>query len=65
MNRQMKRNLKPKKINRQSLEYREGIKEGKRQERGNFVQALDNTKGVGDILIERILGEVAKLYGCK
>lgn len=64
MNRQERRRLEKghKTINKKSLEYREGIKEGIRQERGNFVQAMENTKGIGDLLIERVLGEVAKLY---
>jgi len=49
-------------INKKSLEYREGIKEGIRQERTRFVFAMDNTKGIGDTLLERVLGEVGKLY---
>lgn len=67
MNRQERRRLErqieaPKGVNKKSLEYREGVKDGIRQERGNWVQALSNTKGIGDKLLERVLGEVAKLY---
>ena len=68
MNRAERRRLqrqinKPRNINKESLEYREGIKQGIRQERGNWVQAMSNAKGIGDALFERVLGEVAKLYG--
>ena len=65
MNRQERRNNKVRKVNKvnkESVEYKEGVKAGIRQERGNFVQAMENTKGIGDLLIERVLGEVAKLY---
>jgi hypothetical protein len=64
MNRAERRRLerRPVKINKNSLEYREGIKEGIRQERGRFVEAMENAKGIGDKLIERVLGEVVKLY---
>jgi len=58
----MRKHLKPIEVNKKSLEYREGLKEGRRQERGNFVQAMENAKGIGDVLIERVLGEVVKLY---
>jgi len=58
----MKKHLKPIKVNKKSLEKREGVKAGRREERGNFVQAMENTKGIGDLLIERVLGEVVKLY---
>jgi len=49
-------------VNKKSLEYREGIKQGIREERGRFVQALDSTKGIGDKLFAKVLDEVAKLY---
>lgn len=62
MNRQERRNNKVRKVNTESIEYKEGVKAGIRQERGNFVQAMGNTKGIGDLLIERVLGEVAKIY---
>lgn len=64
MNRQERRRLErePRTINKQSLEYREGIKEGIRIERGNFVTALDRTKGIGDKLLYRVLDELAKVY---
>ena len=64
MNRQERRRLQreTRTINKQPLEYREGVKEGIRQDRGNFVQAMENTKGIGDLLIERVLGEIAKSY---
>lgn len=53
---------KPKSTNKESIEYKAGVKEGIRQERARFVQALDNTKGIGDKLLAKILDEVAKLY---
>lgn len=67
MNRAQRRQLerqikKPLKINKDSLEYREGIKEGVRRERGNWVQAMESTEGIGEVLSERLIGEVAKLY---
>ncbi len=64
MNRNERRRLERsnKKINKKSLEYREGVKQGVREERGRFVQAMENTHGIGDTLIERVLGEVAKVY---
>lgn len=67
MNRAEKRRLKrevenPTRINKNSLEYREGIKEGIRRERGNWVEAMSKTKGIGDLLLERVLGKVADIY---
>ena len=64
MNRSERRRLdrETKKINKKSLEYKEGTKQGAREERGRFVKAMENTKGIGDTLIERVLGEVAKVY---
>ena len=35
-------------INEHSPEYKLGIKEGKLQERGNWVQVLNNTKEIDD-----------------
>jgi len=49
-------------VNKKPLDYKEGIKQGIREERGRFVQALENTKGIGDKLFAKVLDEVAKLY---
>lgn len=64
MNKAAERNLERinKRINKESLEYREGVKQGIRLERGRFIEALNNTKGIGDTLMERIMNEVVKLY---
>lgn len=61
MIRQQKKHSKPIKVNKKSLEYREGIKEGKRQSRANWIMALDNTKGIGDKLFAKVLEELTKL----
>ncbi|SDL19836.1 hypothetical protein [Natronincola ferrireducens] len=49
MNRAERRNAQRinKKINKDSLEYREGLREGIRLERGRFMEAMQNTKGIG------------------
>ena len=39
-----------------------GIKEGRRQERGNWVQAISHTKEIDEVLLGQIIGEVAKAY---
>ncbi len=49
-------------INEHSPEYKLGIKEGKLQERGNWVQVLSNTREIDETLLGRIIGEVAQLY---
>lgn len=49
-------------INKQSPEYHAGIHEGRRQERGNWVQVLSSIKEIDEMLLGRIIGEVAKLY---
>lgn len=67
MKRQERRRLerainKPKKINKESIEYQAGVKEGIRQERARWIGALDGTKGIGDKLFTKVLDEVAKQY---
>lgn len=71
MNRQERRRLerqrnKFKKVNKETIEYKQGyedgIKEGILRERGNWVQALENTKGIGGKLFARILDQVGKIY---
>lgn len=42
--------------------YHAGIREGRHQERGNWVQALSRMKEIDEALLGRIIGEVAKLY---
>ncbi|MFW5649306.1 MAG: hypothetical protein ACOCG5_09470 [Candidatus Alkaliphilus sp. MAG34] len=49
-------------IDKELPEYHAGIREGRRQERGNWVQVLSNTKEIDEVLLEQIIGEVAKLY---
>ena len=49
-------------IDKQSPEYHAGIHEGRRQERGNWVQVLSSIKEIDEMLLGRIIGEVAKLY---
>ena len=49
-------------IDKQSPGFHAGIREGRRQERGNWVQVLNNTKEIDEVLLGRIIGEVAKAY---
>lgn len=49
-------------INKQLPEYSAGIREGRSQERGNWVQVLSSIKEIDEMLLGRIIGEVAKLY---
>lgn len=49
-------------INKELPEYHAGIREGRSQERGNWVQALSNMKEIDEVFLGRIIGEVAKLY---
>lgn len=51
------------KLNKNSLEYIEGYKTGKREERGMWVTAIDKAKGVGDKLSNKIIEEYVKLKG--
>lgn len=49
-------------VDKNSPDYHAGVHEGRRQERGNWVQAMDLI-GVADKLAEQIIGKVAELYG--
>ncbi|MFW5647929.1 MAG: hypothetical protein ACOCG5_02465 [Candidatus Alkaliphilus sp. MAG34] len=49
-------------IDKNTPEYYAGVHEGRRQERGNWVQVLNNTKEIDEVLLGRIIGEVAQLY---
>ena len=49
-------------INKELPEYHAGVREGRRQERGNWVQVLSETKEIDEVLLGRIIGEVAKVY---
>ncbi len=49
-------------IDKQSPGFHAGIREGRRQERGNWVQVLSEIKEIDEALLEQIVGEVAKLY---
>lgn len=47
---------------KQSPDYHAGVREGRHQERGDWVQALSHMKEIDEALLGRIIGEVAKLY---
>lgn len=49
-------------IDKNTPEYYAGVHEGRRQERGNWVQALSNMKEIDEALLGRVIGEVARLY---
>ena len=51
-----------KKLDKNSFEYKQGFKAGKRQERATWVMAIDRTRGVGEKIESRIMEEVTKLY---
>lgn len=54
--------LKMYEINKESPDYYAGVREGRSQERGYWIQALSNMKEIDETLLGRIIGEVAKLY---
>lgn len=49
-------------VNKNTIEYHEGIREGRRQERGFWIQVLDSTSEIDEKLIDKIIGEVAEMY---
>lgn len=49
-------------VNKETSDYHAGVREGRHQERGNWVQALSRMKEIDEALLGRIIGEVAKLY---
>ncbi|HZK56687.1 MAG TPA: hypothetical protein VFD17_00125 [Clostridia bacterium] len=49
-------------INKETLDFHAGVREGRCKERGYWVQALSNMKEIEEALLGRIIGEVAKLY---
>ncbi|HZK56786.1 MAG TPA: hypothetical protein VFD17_00630 [Clostridia bacterium] len=42
--------------------YQAGVREGRSQERGYWIQALSNMKEIDETLLGRIIGKTAKLY---
>lgn len=49
-------------VNKETPGYHAGVREGRSQERGYWVQSISNMKEIDEVLLGRIIGEVAKLY---
>ena len=49
-------------IDKELPEYHAGIREGRRQERGYWVQVLDGIDEIDEKLIEKIMEGVAQMY---
>lgn len=60
--RQPENKLKMFRVNKEIPEYHAGIREGRSQERGNWVKAISHIKEIDEALLGRIIGEVAKIY---